>query len=260
MGAGEPCRFSTESPGHPRVCLLPIERCIFCDPRAPRTREALRPLALLFIRDVDIYRAALLKVPPEKRVRTRRLVQTQLELMSPGRFYRLLTVRRSTAISAIAALAKNVRDVPVIAAELRDGARQLRAAVPLVKKIGEVPLSIILEYLVGTAFGAHDLLSTAKRKGYSLSRHPAFMVDLTEEQEEDLAYALAHLMQIHQAALALLPDALAAYARAADRVRWHGRVKAVSSVQRLVCELRRSAVLPAGRSLCHESFEPPESP
>ena len=128
------------------------------------------------------------------------------------------------------------------------------------KRAGEAPFSIILEYLVGATFGAYGLLSTAKHKGYSLSRHPAFMVDLTEEQEGDLAYALAHLMQIHQAALLPLPGALAAYARAAGRVSWHARVEALSSAQRLVCELRKSAVLPIGTPLCHRSFEPPESP
>ena len=68
-------------------------------------------------------------------------------------------------ISAIAALAENVRDLPVIAADLRDGTAQLRSTLPLAKKIGEVPLSIILEYLVGATFGAYGLLSTAKSTG-----------------------------------------------------------------------------------------------
>ena len=187
-------------------------------------------------------------------------MQATLEMMLPGGFYQLLSVRRAKVISAIAALAENVRDLPAIVSQLHDGTRQLRVTLPLTRRTGEVPLSIILEYLVGAAFDVYALLATAKRKGYNISRHPAFMTDLGDEQEEELARGLSLLMEIHQAALMPLPDALAAYARAAGRVNWHARAFSVSAAQRMVCELRKSSTLPVGRSLCHGSFEPPESP
>ena len=75
------------------------------------------------------------------------LLRATLEVMMPVGYHSLLTVRREKTICAISALAQNTRDAPSIVAALRAGARQLREAAPLAKKLHDVPLSLVLEYL-----------------------------------------------------------------------------------------------------------------
>ena len=261
IGADEPCRVSSERPGEARLCMSPAARCIFHDfNRTVRTRDLLRPLALLYIKDIDVYREALRTVPIEKRARAAKLVQATLQMMIPAGYYSLLRIRREKAVRAIAALAQNARDAPLFAAALRYDAWQLHQAVPLMKKVGEVPLLVILEYAVGETSHMHNSFAEAKRAGYSLSRHPVFVVDLQEDGEEQLANAVSFLMQIHQEALKQASAALAAYARAASVLNWQARAAAADAVLRLLSQLRKSSTLPQGRPLCHKYFEPRESP
>ena len=172
----------------------------------------------------------------------------------------MLSIRRERAISAIAALAQNSRDAPAIAAELQNGARQMRQAVPITKRVGDVPLVNILEYIQGATLNLHDLFAEAIRWGYSLSRHPAFIIDFDEETERQLAHALSCLMQIHRSALRHVAAAMTAYARAAARLKWHARVSEVHAVHHLVIQMLKSPTLPVGQPFCHSAFDPPESP
>ena len=260
IGSEEPCRFSSERPGEPRLCLAPAVRCIFCDCRTPRTRDLLRPLALLYIRDADTYREALLRVPIEKRARAIKLLRATLDMMAPTGYHSMLRVRRAKAVYAIAALAQNARDAPLFAAAVSQDAWQIRQATPLMKKVGDVPLLLILEYAFGETPYLHCSFSEAKHTGYSLSRHPAFVVDFQDDEEQLLANALSFLMQIHREALQQASAALAAYIRAAAVLDWQARAAAAGAALSLLCQMRRSATLPQGRPLCHKYFEPQESP
>ena len=241
--------------------MSPAVRCIFCDyNRTVRTRELLRPLALLYIRDGDVYREALRTVPIEKRARASKLVRATLQMMVPAGYYSLLRIRRDKAICAIAALARNARDAPLFAAALRYDAWQLHQAAPLMRKVGDVPLLPILEHTVGETLHLHCSFAEAKRTAYSLSRHPAFVVDFQDDEEQPLANALSFLMQIHQEALKQASAVLAAYIRAAAALKWHAHSRAAHAALTMLCQMRKGSTLPQGRSLCHKHFVPQESP
>ena len=259
-----PCRFSTERAGEPRLCVHPAAQCMFCDGTTMRTGPLhilLRPLACLYIQDADLYREALQRVSEDSRGRARFLVRRALEMMSPRGYHTILNARRTRAVWAIAALAQNVRDAPVIIDELRSGARQLLQAAPLVKKVVDVPLANILECILGADINLYDRLAETKRVGYSISRHPAFAVDLNATDEEQLAHALSLLMQISRSALRDVAAAISLHAKAARAARWHSRVGALDAAHQLATQmLRASLLLPGGSSLCHKAFEPIESP
>ena len=258
----KPCRFSTERAGDPRLCQYPTTQCMFCDGATVRAglQVMLRPLALLFIQDADLYREALQRVPEDSRGRARFLVRRTLEAMCPRGYHSIVSVRRTRAVSAIAALAQSARDAPAIINELHSGARQLRQAIPLTKKVADMPLANVLEYMLGANINLYDRLAEAKRIGYCLSRHPAFAVDLKEEDEQQLAHALSFLMQIHRSALRDVMAAMTLYARAASLLKWHARVSVVHAAHQLVMQMLKSGTLPVGRPLCHSAFEPIEAP
>ena len=81
----QPCRFSTERLGFPRLCVYPATQCLFCDGSTMRRglHILLRPLACLYIQDADLYREALQRVSEDSRGRARFLVRRALEMMSP---------------------------------------------------------------------------------------------------------------------------------------------------------------------------------
>ena len=256
------CRFSTERLGFPRLCVYLATQCLFCDGSTMRRglHILLRPLACLYIQDADLYREALQRVSEDSRGRARFLVRRALEMMSPRGYHTILNARRTRAVWAIAALAQNVRDAPVIIDELRSGARQLRQAVPLVKKVVDVPLANILECILGADINLYDRLAETKRVGYSISRHPAFAVDLNATDEEQLAHALSLLMQINRSALRDVAVATSLYVKAARAARWHSRVGAIDAAHQLAAQMLKASTLPVGSSLCHKAFQPIESP
>ena len=104
----------------------------------------IQTLTHLYIKDVHVYDAALRILPLERRPRARFLVRATLEVMMPVGYHSLLAVRREKTICAISALAQNTRDAPSIVAAVRAGARQLREAAPLTKKLHDVPLSLVV--------------------------------------------------------------------------------------------------------------------
>ena len=177
----------------------------------------------------------------------------------PVGYHSLLTVRREKTICAISALAQNTRDAPSIVAAVRAGARQVREAAPLTKKLHDVPLSLVLEYALGP-MALDDEFTEIKQTGYCLSRHPAFTINLEEDTEGPLAHALGCTMQLHRAALTTVWEALSAHAQAAHSIRWQGRVGAAVAARKRAAEMLHSSILPVGRTLCHASFDPPEAP
>ena len=258
-GSGGPCRFSLDRPGQPRLCIWPAARCTLCDGSSLPLRSVIQTLTHLYIKDLHVYDAALSTLPVERRPRARFLVRATLEVMMPVGYHSLLTVRREKTICAISALAQNTRDAPSIVAAVRAGARQLREAAPLTKKLHDVPLSLVLECALGP-MTLDEELTEIKQTGYCLSRHPAFRINLEEDTEGPLAHALGCTMQIHRAALTTVWEALSAHAQAAHSIRWHGRVVAAVAARKRVAEMLHSSILPVGRALCHASFDPPEAP
>ena len=204
-GSGGPCRFSLDRPGQPRLCIWPAARCTLCDGSSLPIRSVIQTLAHLYIKDVHVYEAALSTLPVEKRTQARFRVRATLEMMMPVGYHSLLTVRREKTICTISALVQNTRDVPSIVASLRAEEWQLREAAPLIKRLQEVPLSLVLEHALGPTTLDKEL-TEIKQTGYCLSRHPAFIIDLKEDTERPLAHALGCTMQASTFATPVLPN------------------------------------------------------
>ena len=143
-GSGEPCRFSIDRPGQPRLCIWPASRCTLCDGGSLPIRSVIQTLTHLYIKALHVYDAALSTLPVERRKQARFLVRATLEMMMPVGYHSLLTVRREKTICAISALAQNTRDAPSIVAAVRAEVWQLREAAPLAKKLHDVPLALVL--------------------------------------------------------------------------------------------------------------------
>ena len=161
----------------------------------------------------------------------------------------------------MAALAQDAREAPAFADQLRRGTRQLRQAAPIATKLTDAPLANVLEYVLGTMpVDLYDRLAGVKRVGYSLSRHPVFVIDVGLEDEQQLALAVSFVMENHRTAIQQLGQAMAAHARAATLVKWEARANEIQTAHKLVIEMLNSSTLPVGRPARHSAFVPVESP
>ena len=206
----EPCVFSVDQVGRPRSCILPDVRCVFCDETMPASpRDYVRPLSILYILDISIYKQALSRVPPELLESCRKRVQKALRLMVPRGYMSILILRQDRVALSLDTLTHNLNDGPTLIKKIKDEGRVLQNSLPLKKKF---PHDVMLNLLV---FGIEvvpskifESLAETKKNGYSISRHPVFAEAWREEREVSLARAYSNCVQLHHRHLAQLKGPL----------------------------------------------------
>ena len=230
---------------------------MFCDPAVMATtgeREIVRALALLYIINFEIYTEALSRAP-----QYRDRVPLQLQLMIPD--WRKEHVWHERSVLAIDALIADVRAVPTMAANLRTCGRAMIAAGQALWKL-HVSIRIrILSFAIDLRFLAEgQQLAGTARAAYTLSRHPAFFGEHTEDEDEPLARVYRNAVLIHHDCLRGLNGIATSLMRAAARIGMVCQLSGVKTLIFLTSSMMRAPTLAPGRPLSARHFDPQETP
>ena len=242
--------------GEPRTCAG--ARCLFCDPAVMATtdeRDIVRALALLYIMNVEIYADALTRAPQGYRER----VPRQLQVMLPQ--WRREYVWRERSVLAVDAILTDIRCTPTMTANLKTCGHAMIAAGQALWRLHGCTRTRILSFAIDLRFRVenHQLAGTA-RAAYTLSRHPAFLGEHAEDEDEPLARMYRNAVLIHRDCLRGLSVMAANLMRAAARIGMVCQLSGVSTLNFLTSSMLRAPSLAPGRPLCARYFEPQETP
>ena len=230
---------------------------MFCDPAVMATtgeRDIVQALALLYIMNFEIYTEALSRAP-----QYRERVPLQLQLMMPD--WRREHVWRERSVLAVDALIADVRAAPTMAANLRTRGRAVIAAGQALWKLPVRIRVCILSFAVDLRFLAEgQQLAGTARAAYTLSRHPAFFGEHTEDEDERLARIYRNAVLIHRDCLRGLSGIAANLMRAGARVGIVCQLSGVCTLIFLTTSMMRAPTLAPGRPLCARYFDPQETP
>ena len=242
--------------GEPRTCAG--ARCLFCDPGIMATtdeRDIVRALALLFIMNVEIYADALTRAPQGYRER----VPRQLHLMMPE--WRREHVWRERSVLAVDALIANIRAAPTMAASLKTRGCAMIAAGQALWRLHGCIRTRILSFVIDLRFlMENQQLAGTARAAYTLSRHPAFLGEHAEFEDEPLARVYRNAVFVHRDCLRGLSGVATSLMRAAARIGMVCHLSGVSTLMFLTTSMLRAPTLAPGRPLCARYFDPQETP
>ena len=253
---GRRCRFSVCIIGEPRTCTG--ARCLFCDPTVMATadeKDVVRALALLYIMNVEIYADALTRAPHGYRER----VPQQLQVMLPQ--WRREHVWRERSVLAVDALVADIRAAPTTASSLKSRGRAMIAAGQALWRLHACIRTRILLFAVDLRFlMENQQLAGTARAAYTLSRHPAFLGEHAEFEDEPLARVYRNAVFVHRDCIRGLSGIATSLMRAAARIGMVCQLNGASTLMFLTSSMLRAPTLAPGRPLCARYFDPQETP
>ena len=168
---------------------------------------------------------------------------------------------RERSVLAVDAILTGIMCTPTMAANLKTRGRAMIAAGQALWRLHGCTRTRILSFAIDLRFLVENQqLAGTARAAYTLSRHPAFLGEHAEDEDEPLARVYRNAVLIHRDCLRGLNGIATSLMRAAARTGMVCQLSGVNTLIFLTSSMMLAPTLAPGRPLSARHFDPQETP